>query len=120
MTVTVSAQNGAGSATPITVLSPYATRWEGRNIIHDLIGGDLAVSLVAPRPRAGTIRYLFEGETEAIACAQLHREESAFQLTDTETPAVSMQYVLDGAAEAALDPDTLQLWIVTVEYQAVI
>jgi hypothetical protein len=121
MSVTISAANGAGSTSPLTILSPWETTWSARNVIHDLIGGGIAVSLVAPRPRSGELTLLYDTETDAFAAAALHREETTFTLTETETPSVSMSYVVDGTGiRVALDEQTLLVWTVTVGYQEVI
>lgn len=120
MTTTITANNGAGSTTPTSVLSPYSSDWESRNIIHDLIGGGIAVSLVAPRPRSGTYEVLYQTEEAAYACVALHREETTFTLADTDRPSVGMTYVLNGQTSVRLDPDTLEWFIVTIGYQEVI
>jgi hypothetical protein len=117
MSATITATNGAGTTAPITVLSPWSTAWRGRNVIHDLIGGDIAVALVAPRPRAGSMELLYTDEAEAFACAQLHREETTFALSETERPYVSMVYVVDGEVTVSLDAATLDAWVVRIGYQ---
>jgi hypothetical protein len=119
MTATISAGNGAGSTTPTTVLSPWATSWQSRNIIHDLIGGGIAVSLVAPRPRSGTMELLYQTEALAFAAATLHQEETTFTLIDDQTTNVSMTYVVAGEVSVRLDEETLKAWVVTVGYQGV-
>ncbi len=120
MTVTVSATNGAGTSSPITVLSEYSTAYPPRNVIHRLIGGGIAVSLIEPDPRAGTIRYMFTDEGLAWDCLTLHREASTFIVSDSDTPAVSMTYVTDGSgAGIALDDSTTRVWIVSIGYQEV-
>lgn len=120
MTATITATNGAGSTTPVSILSPWATSWRSRNVIHDVVGGGLVVSLVAPRPRAGTFEAFYNTEAEAFACIALHEVETSFVLNETDLPNVGMTYVIDGVLDARLDPDTLELWIVTIGYQAVI
>ena len=119
MSATISATNGAGTTSPVSVLSPWAAQWTSRNVIHDLIGGGIAVALVAPRPRSGQMELLYQTEAEAFAGANLHREETSFALAETDTPHVSMTYVVDGTVDVRLDEDTLVLWIVTVGYQEV-
>ncbi len=120
MSATITASNGAGSTSPVTVLSPWSTSWQSRNVIHDVIGGGLVVSLVAPRPRAGTFEAFYNTEAEAFACINLHLNETTFVLAETDLPNVGMTYVVDGSLDARLDPETLELWIVTIGYQAVI
>jgi hypothetical protein len=120
MSVTITAANGSGTTSPMTVLSPYETARASRNLIHDLVGGGIAVSLVAPRPRAGTLDLLYSNEVDAYAALQLHAEETSFTLSDTDAPSVSMQYVVDGDVRLALDEQTLIVWTLSVGYQEVI
>lgn len=119
MTATISAGDGSGTTSPITVLSPYAAAYASRNVIHDLIGGGIAVSLVQPRPRSGILSLLYGTEADAIAGAQLHRAETTFTLTEDEPASISMSYVIDGDVEVALDDETLTVWIVSVGFQEV-
>jgi hypothetical protein len=120
MSATITAADGSGTTVPMTVLSPYETAWEARSVVHDLIGGGIAVSLVAPRLRSGDLALLYGTEAEAYACATLHRSETTFTLTETERPAVSMTYVVAGSGVVvALDEASLTAWIVTVGFQEV-
>jgi hypothetical protein len=119
MSATITANNGAGSITATTILSPYETSSAGRNVIHQLIGGGTAVSLVGGDLRSGTFDALFITETDAWTCGTLHRQKTTFTLTDTDRPVVGMTYVVDGTVTVALDPSTLDVWTVTVGYQEV-
>ena len=121
MTATITADNGAGTTSPLTILSPWETAIQSRNVVHGLIGGGLVVSLVAPWPRAGEFQALYETEAAAFACVDLHKAESSFTLTETDRPHVGMTYVLaeGGGVRVALDDETLTAWVVTVDYQAV-
>lgn len=118
MTATITAATG-GTSTPETVLSPYSTEWQSRNIVHDLIGGDIAVSLVKPRPRSGSYDALYLTETDAYACVTLHQAETTFTLSDTDRPRVGMTYVVYGQVRIALDEGTREVWVVTVGFQEV-
>lgn len=119
MTTTITA--GAGGTThPITVLVPYSGVWGSRNIVHNLISGGIAVSIVAPNPRAGTFDLLYTDETDAWAAIELHRSPDTFTLTDTDRPAVGMVYVVDGELRIALDEQTQHVWTVTVGFQEII
>jgi hypothetical protein len=120
MSATITATNGAGTTSPLTVLSPWETSRSSRNVIHPLIGGGLVVSLVAPWPRAGEFEMLYETEAEAFACVQLHAAETSFTLAEPDRPNVAMTYVIDGDIRIRLDEGTLDLWVVTVSYQEVL
>ena len=118
MTATISATNGSGTSVPKTVLSPYSTAWQSRNVVHDLIGGGIAVSLVAPRLRNGDLKLLYESEATAYACVTLHKNATSFTLTETTRPSVAMTYVVDGQIEILLD-DPMDRWIVTIGFQEI-
>lgn len=119
MTATISAGDGSGTTTPLEVLMPYQTSWAGRNIVHDLIGGGIAISLVTPRPRSGTLALLYATEDDAFGCAQLHTAETTFTLTETERPHLSMTYVIDsGGVTVELNEDR-DTWQVSIAFQEV-
>lgn len=120
MSATISAGNGAGTTSPLTILSPWETAWRSRNVIHDLVGGGIAVSLVTPRPRNGSMDLLYDTEAAAFAAAELHLQETTFTLTETDPASVSMTYVVDGDIRVRLDESSLLAWVVTVSYQEVI
>ncbi len=115
--VTISASNGAGTTTPLAVLSEYSTTRRSRNVVHDLIGGGIAVSLVAPNPRSGTLELLYDNEESAYECADLHSVETSFVLSEPDRPHMSMTYVIDGEVTVTLDADTLTVWIVGIGFQ---
>jgi hypothetical protein len=118
MTATITADNGAGTTTPHFVIAPYATDWQARNVVHDLVGGGIAVSLVPPRPRSGSLELLYLTEADAFACAALHKASTTFTLTETSRTHVSMTYATSGSVTVRLDGNA-NTWIVTVGYQEV-
>lgn len=118
MTSSIIANNGAGSTAPTLILG-YETGRESRNVVHDLIGGGIAVALVAPRPRSGDLRLFYPAEADAWAALALHSHESTFSLTDSDRPGVGMTYVANGRIALALDDQTRTRWVVTVPYQEV-
>ena len=48
MTAIITAADGSGTTTPISILSPWESTRASRNVVHDLTGGGIAVSLVSP------------------------------------------------------------------------
>lgn len=119
MTVTIAATNGAGTATPETILSPYALTYESRNVILDLVGGGVAVAISSTRLRSGTIEFLFIDEPAARAAAELHTVASSFTVADTLNPAAGMLYVVSGTVDLRLDEASLTAWILSVGYQEI-
>ena len=118
MATLITATGSSATAEPLLVLGYYSTRLS-RNIVHDLISGGIAVTLVEPRPRSGDLRLFFADEAEAFACLALHGQETTFTITDTDRPSVNMTYVVDNRLEIGLDEETRDHWVVTVGYQEV-
>lgn len=106
------------STTPLEVTGYAATR-ASRNVIHDTIDGGLAVVLVSPRPRSGTLELLYDDEAAAFAALNMHALETTFSLSSTERGAVGMTYVLAGDLTIELEGQTRHLWLVRVAYQEV-
>jgi hypothetical protein len=118
MSATITANNGAGSTTPHFITLPYETGHQSRSVVHDLLGGGLAVSLVTPRPRSGELQLLYVDEATANAGRLLHLQETTFTLTETSRATVNMTYVVDGEVRVTLDTDG-HAWVVSIGYQEV-
>lgn len=118
---TITVQDGtAASTTPDLVLG-YETARSTRTIVHDTLDGGIAVSLIAPRPRAGTLRLFYKDQADAFAALELHARLSTFALVSTERPLINMVYTVAGSdARLQLDPQTRGRWTVDVPYQEVI
>lgn len=119
MSATITAGNGAGATSPLLILLPIEPENESGNVIHDLIGGGIAVSLVDPRPRSGELLLLYGDESTAQQSYELHRAKTTFTL---DWPARAM---LDGLVyivtrlRPVLDEGTRVRWVVHVGYQEV-
>jgi hypothetical protein len=121
MTTTITANDSTGDSTTPELVTGYQTARASRNVVHDLIGGGIAVSLIAPRPRAGQLELLYPLEADGWAALALHARETSFDLVDDDVPDVSMSYVVDGSADLqlTLDDDTRRVWLLAVPYQEV-
>lgn len=114
MAHTITATNGAGSASP-TAIEGYNPRRESRNVFTDLLDGSLGVSYIAPRPRSGTLRLLFPTRVAAVAAFNLHSQRTSFTLA-SDVAEVGMTYGLDGTLD--YQPDAaLGGWWVLVGFQ---
>ncbi|MCM3778991.1 hypothetical protein [Microbacterium hydrocarbonoxydans] len=107
-----------GSISPALVLG-YQTARESQNIVHDLIGGGIAVTLIAPRPRSGRLELFFLTEADGFGALTKHGLETTFTLSDTDRPSVGMTYVTDGSLDLALDDQGRSRWVLSVGYQEV-
>jgi hypothetical protein len=119
MSATITANNGAGTTTPHFITVPFETSWQSRNVVHDLIGGGLAVSLVEPRPRAGGLELLYLSEASAFAASALHQQESTFTLVESDRVYFTMTYVvdsIDGAADVKPTDGRVSLGALSVPY----
>jgi hypothetical protein len=114
----ITANNGAGSTAP-TVIDGYETERESRNVVHDLIGGGIAVTLILPRPRSGELTLHYATEVQAWGALALLSNESAYTLTDSDRPGVGMTFVVNGSVQLALDDDTRDTWTVSLPYQEI-
>lgn len=119
MSATITANNGAGSVAVLSVLVPYDTTTQGRNVLHYLTGGGIAVSLIASDLRSGTYDALFDNEGDAWDCERLHRGATSLTLVDTSRPSVGMTYVVTDGVTVTLDEATQTTWVVSITYQQV-
>jgi hypothetical protein len=114
----ITANNGAGSTSPVMILG-YSTTRDSRNIVRDLIGGGIAVSLIAPRLRSGSLNLFYSDEAQAWTALNLLSNESAYALTDTDRPDIGMTFVVNGPLALDLDDQTRDLWTITLPYQEI-
>lgn len=117
MPTTITRSSDGATTTPTLILG-YETRDEGRTIVHDLIGGGLAVVLVDPRPRSGTLQLFYPEELGAWDARTLLRAKSTFTLVDTDRPVVGMTFVVTDLT-LTLDEKTRQRWVLAVQYQEI-
>ena len=115
MTTTITAVTSEDTTTPIAV-DGYETSRQSQNIIHDLISGGIAVTLIAPRPRAGRLELIYDNETDAFAALNLHAEETVFTIARDDITAIGMSYVVDGSVDLEVD-QTRTMWRASVGYQ---
>lgn len=119
MTSLITVNDGTSDTTSPALVLGYETSQESQNIIHDIIGGGIAVTLVRPRPRAGTLELFYLTEADAFEALALHARETTFSLSDTDRPSVAMTYVTDGSIDLGLDDEGRQRWVLSVGYQEV-
>ncbi len=117
MTTLIAATTSGTTTTPLLVDGYDASR-ASQNLIHDLISGGIAVTLIAPRPRAGTLQLVYDNESDAFGAVVMHAAEDTFSLSRGDLTVIEMTYVLDGAVSIAID-ETRSAWIVSVGYQEV-
>lgn len=115
---TITRTSDSASSSPELVLG-YDTERTSATVVHDLLEG-IAVTVVAARPRSGTIEYFYPVEADAFAALELHADlADTFTLSDATRPDVGMVYVALSTA-LALDDETRDAWVLSVEYQEII
>lgn len=119
MASVITVNDGSGMTVSPALVLGYQTSTESQNIVHDLIGGGIAVTLVRPRPRSGRLELLFLQEADGFLALKAHARETTFSLSDTDRPEVGMDYVTEGAIDLSLDEQTRKRWVLSVGYQEV-
>ncbi|WP_248242976.1 hypothetical protein [Microbacterium kunmingense] len=114
---TITANNGGGSTSPLQVID-YSAELSSRNVTFDLLDGSLGTVYVAPRPRAGTLRLVYQDRAEAHAAVALHKQPASFTYISSDVAEVSMTYALEGSIRLQQDP-SVGLWYVEVGFQEV-
>lgn len=117
MTTTITATTSGDSTTPLGI-DGYEAERTSQNIVHDLISGGIAVTLIAPRPRSGTLELVYGNEADANAALELHAQEDTFELVRDDVASVNMTYVIDGAVRLTIS-QTRKEWTLSVGYQEV-
>lgn len=120
MTITITRAGDSATTTPKTLRLPDDVIDESRNVEHDLLNGDMAITLVAPRPGMGEMTLVYPDEASARAGRALHRAADHFELVDTENTARNTTYVLgQGGTRLSLDPETKRFWFLNVSYREI-
>lgn len=119
MSTLITANDGTSATTSPALVLGYETSRESQNVVHDIIGGGIAVTLVRPRPRAGTLELFYLTEEDAFDSLALHSRETTFSITDTDRPRVDMTYVTEGSMDLALDEEGRVRWVLSVGYREV-
>lgn len=121
MTITITRAGDSATTTPTTVTLPDDVVDESRNIEQDLIGGDLVVTLIEPRPASGEMTLVYPDEATARAARALHRAADEFSLVDSENPLRNSTYVIgQGGVRLGRHPQLTERWLLVVSYREVV
>lgn len=120
MTVTITRATDSATATALALILPYELTDESRNVETDLLNGDLAITLVAPRSASVQLTYFFADEADARAARDLHRAASTFSVNDSSMPSLNMDYALgSGGQVLAIDSRGTGQWTLQVSIREV-
>lgn len=112
---TITRVSDSATTTP-TIVDGYAAAYEGANVVHTLIGGGIAVTLVPQALRSGTLQLVYDTEADAWEGVNLHLGTDTFTLSDADVPSVNMLYAA-GTVSPALEDQTRAVWVVSVDFQ---
>lgn len=110
------------------VVDGFESVRETQSIVHRVLGRPYPdVTLRPATARTGTLKLVFGNEAAAAHAEAVHaapgilKLQAAFDYDANEVirPTVEMLYVPAGRITRTLDPDTRDVWIVTVDFQEV-
>lgn len=101
-----------------TMVLGYDDTTPSRNIVHQLIDGGTAQTLLSAGGRQGVLRMLFPSAADAEAARLRHAGVGTWQLTDDDQPQQAMKYVVNGAARK-YQSDSRKTWLLEVPFQEV-
>jgi hypothetical protein len=111
--------NGSTTITPKAKLTAEESV-DSRNLVHELLGGGVAITFGGAPLRAATLEMYFDSETESAEAFEFFKDGYVFELTDTDAPSTNMYFVVAGSIERSRDMDTDTAWLLTVDVQEVV
>jgi hypothetical protein len=118
--VSSSITDGVTTTQPLLV-DGYQSARQSRHVFNNVLGrGDPDVALMPASPRNGTLVFIYGTEAEALTCETLHSGIRVLTFADSDLPTAGMTYVVDGQISRRLDPNTLVLWSVSVDFREVV
>lgn len=120
MTTTIT--SGPDSTTP-DIVNGYESVRTGQTVFHTVIGRDYPdVTLRPAGLRSGTLRLVYgssDAEVQSANAEALHAAGAVYTLTTDDLGSIGMMYVVNGNVTRTLDPDSLSVWILAVDFQEV-
>lgn len=110
--------DGVTTITP-TVRLNVSDSYDSRNVVHELMGGGVAITFGGEPKRTGSLELFFNSEASANTAYLFFKNGYVFQLTDTEAPTSNMNFVVAGKISRAWDGQTVHSWLLSVDFQEV-
>lgn len=110
--------DGITTITP-TVRLNAADSYASRNIVHELLGGGVAITFGGEPKRNGTLDLYFNNEANANTAYQFLKDGYVFQLADVDAPTTDMNFVISGSITRAWDGETFNSWLISFDFQEV-
>ncbi len=92
---------------------------DSRNIVHELIGGGVAVTFGGSSQATSSLEMLFTSEASALDAYTKLNTGHIFQLTDYSKTSTSMYFVVSGSISREYLTDSADTWVVTCDIQEV-
>ena len=105
--------------------SPYLrmtaeTTIASRNIVHELIGGGVAVTFGGDSPASSTLDMLFTSEAASLEAYTQLNTGHIFELTDYSKTSTSMFFVVSGNITREYVIDSEDTWTISCDIQQVV
>lgn len=108
-----------GTITPELVLG-YTAQRPNRNVVHDLLYTSSPGYTFRPAGyRRGTLQLFFLTFAEANACDQAHRTPQILTFATDDVAGIGMRYITRDETTIELDPESRELWTVSIPFQEV-
>lgn len=108
-----------GSFTP-KVRYTAGDSYQSRNIVHELLSGNVAVTFGGEPRRTGTLSFMFENGTDAYTAYLIMRDGYVFELNDFYDAGTSpLYFVVSGNIMRNWDESTADTWTLSVDFQEV-
>lgn len=91
-----------------------------RNVVHELLGGGVAVTFGGAAESTTTLEFVFKSESAALTAYNQLNTGHVFQITDTNKPTTSQYFTVAGNLTREYNVDTPDVWVITVDVQKVV
>lgn len=93
---------------------------DSRNIIHELLGGGVAVTFGGTSLATSSLEMLFTTEAAALDAYNKLNTGHIFQLTDYSKTSTSMYFVVSGSITREYLTESADTWVVSCDIQQVV
>lgn len=107
-----------GSFSPLLRITATETV-QSRNIIHELLGGGVAVSFGGDGLSSSTLDMVFTSEADCLDAYDQLNTGHIFELTDYSKPSTSMFFVVSGNLTREYVIESEDTWTISVDIQEV-
>lgn len=107
-----------GSFSPLLRITASQTI-SSRNIIHELLGGGVAVTFGGDSPATSTLDMVFSSEADSLDAYTQLNTGHIFELTDYSKTSTSMFFVVAGNLTREYVIESEDTWVISVDIQEV-